>query len=501
MTGSGLLTRRPFSSRRDLVVLAIAGAGTVFLAMRDSMTPLIAFAGAFLAALMLVPPIVSYVQKRGWVVLPGGRSLHRHQTPLLGGVAVFLPFLVATLVLGCLGDWKAFGLAAGACVMLACGVIDDVRGVRPSFKIAAQLIAGVCLVVAGFRLPSISVPGLGTLELGMLEIPLLLFWVVVATNAVNLTDGMDGLASSLCLLGCAGSVIVGSNVIPAVVLGGAALGFLRYNLPRATIFLGDAGSLLIGFALAAFALDAPLATNLPIAYGLLAYSIGDVAIAVTRRLLRGKPLFSGDKSHIHHKLHDHLRHPYLALCAAVAFAVTHLVLALTVPGVLSLSISLALWIALAVTLMVIGRVGLVSLLAGRGTFRQIHIARRLSRLMLRTTETDAEVEGVLRQFVDDLGLVSLSVGDIQIRNPKANAAVPVEVDVPLKTRTALWTYVRRDEQRAVDDDRRSVVCDVIRSAEYRLNLLEKRRVDDAVNPPPPVRTNGRQVVTAARSRA
>jgi len=461
-------------SRRDLAVLAIAAAGCAGLATRVSATSALAFASTFVVALLLVPPLARFARARAWVVLPGGRAAHRRRTPLLGGLAVFLPFLAATLALGCLGDPKAFGLAAGACVMVGCGVLDDVRGVSPRVKIASELVAGACLVVAGFRLPALAAPGLGTVALGAFEIPLLLCWVVVATNAVNLTDGMDGLAASLCLLGCAGSVLVGSHVVPAVVLGGAALGFLRHNLPPASIFLGDAGSLVIGFALAAFALDAPAATNLPVAYGLLAYSIGDVGLAILRRLLRGKPIFVGDRSHVHHKLREHLHARFAPLAVAVGFAALQLGLALTWPGLVSLSLSLVLWLALVVVLMTVGRVRIRHLIASRGRFQRIHLVRRYMSGRLRLAETRADVEEVLQRFVYDLGLASLVLGERRFDGVETHGAPVAEVGVPMRTGEARCTIVVAGEPRAVDEERRVVVCEMLRDAEDRLLLLAER---------------------------
>ncbi len=473
-----LSARRPPLGLRDAIVVGLFFAGVVALSLGVSTTSTLAFAASFVTALLLVPPVARFVRARGWEVLPGGRSVHVRRTPLLGGVSIFIPFFVATVLAGWLGDRKAFGLAAGAVVMLVCGVYDDVRGVRPRVKIAAQLAAGACLVVAGFRLPTISVPGLGTLPLGVLEIPVILFWVTLAANAVNLTDGMDGLAASLAIVGCAGCVLVGAHVVPAVVLAGASLGFLRHNLAPASIFLGDAGSMLIGYALAAFALDAPASVNAPVAYGLLAYSIGDVGLAITRRLLRGKPIFVGDKSHIHHKLREHLHGRFAPLSVAIAFASIQLALALTVPGVVSLALSFVLWITLAVALMAIGRVRIRHLLSARGAFQRLHLIRRYVAGRLRLTETKAEIEDVLQRFVYDVRIASLELGDLRFPGVETAGAAVVEIDVPLKTRAARWTWVPSDEQRALDDERRAVICEVIRSAEERLLLLAARGLLD-----------------------
>ena len=139
---------------RDALVVAAGLAGCAALWHRVSPTAAVVFAAAVALAWILVPPVARLVSRRGWDGLPGGRAAHARRTPLLGGVSIFLPFFAATVVLAAWGDAKAFGLAAGAVVLLVCGVYDDLKGVRPRVKVVAQVAAGACLVVAGFRLPS-----------------------------------------------------------------------------------------------------------------------------------------------------------------------------------------------------------------------------------------------------------------------------------------------------------------------------------------------------------
>jgi UDP-GlcNAc:undecaprenyl-phosphate GlcNAc-1-phosphate transferase len=368
------------------------------------------FAASFAVAFVLVPPTARRVRQLGAVVLPGGRSIHGRRTPLLGGFAVFVPFFVTAVVLGILGDPKGYGIAAGALVMLLVGGYDDLKGVRPRTKVLAQVLAALLLYLSGFRLPVLDVPGLRSFPLDSLEIPLMVFWVVLASNAFNLTDGMDGLASSLALVGCIGALALGSWPVLAVVLAGAVLAFLRYNMPRASIFLGDSGSLLLGFALAAFALDAPTTNNVAIAYGLLAYSLGDVALAVSRRALRGKPLFAGDKSHVHHKLRMHLRSTWGALLAAAAFAGLQLTIVFTIPGLPGLALCAGLWAALVLALMAVGRVRVRHMLSSRLPFQRMHLVRNYVLGLLRFAEERVEVENALRHLVDDMGLARSTSG-------------------------------------------------------------------------------------------
>jgi len=476
---------RPPRRAPDLAVavLGVAGVGALLAAHLAVEAAL--FVAAFAVAVGLVPVVRRAVARRGVVGLPGGRAIHLDATPLLGGLGLFVPVVVVAILLAVGGDHKALGIAAGATAVFACGAFDDVWGVRPRAKVLCQLVAGGCLVVAGFRLPALSVAGLGALPLGSLEIPAILLWVVVASNAFNLSDGLDGLAGLLALVGCAGAVALGAQPLLAVALAGACLGFLRHNLPRATIFLGDSGSLVVGFLLAAFALEVPASSTLPLAYGLLAYSLGDMALAVFRRSLRGKPLFAGDRSHVHHKLAELFDTTWSALAAAVAFAVVHLVLVLTVPGVLALTIVTMLWAALAAVLMIAGRVRLVSLLASRGPFRRIHLVKRYVSGRLRYADGLAEIEFSLRRLVEDLGLAHLAFDALRIEgiSPGPAVAATVEVAVPLRTGRALFGYAPTEGGRVVDDELHTVVCAVLREADDRWSSLAGVRPGDTTRGP------------------
>lgn len=460
------------------MVATLVGAGVVGLLLVETAHHAAAFGAAFLVSLVLVPMVRHLVTRRGVFGLPGGRALHQHATPLLGGVGIFVPVLVAAVVLACRGESKMVGVAAGAVLVFMCGVCDDVRRVGPRVKIAAQVLAACCLFAAGFRLPVLSVVGVGAFEVGAFELPLIVAWVVLASNAFNLSDGLDGLAGLLALVGCVAAVAAGAHPLLAAVLAGATLGFLRHNLPRASIFLGDSGSLVVGFALAALALDVPhAADNVLVAYGFLAYSLGDVALAMTRRFLRGKPLFAGDRSHVHHKLAERLGSPAAALPAAVAIAVGHWALSRTVPGVIALPVAGLLWVLLAAALLAAGRMPVGRLVATRRPFRGVFLARAYVSGRLRMAETVHEVEVALRRLVEDLGLVSLTLRDLRLDGagaapPRPDAAV--DVVVPLHGGEARFAYVSGVQERVVDDEVCAVVCDLLREADARLGVLRSR---------------------------
>jgi UDP-GlcNAc:undecaprenyl-phosphate GlcNAc-1-phosphate transferase len=193
------------------------------------------------------------------------------------------------------------------------GLADDLVGVRPLVKLAVQAAAAADLYANGFQVRALSNPFDGsTVSLGMWALPVTLLWFVGMSNAFNLIDGLDGLAAGLALFSTTTLFIAAlinerfEVALLATALGGALLGFLRYNFNPASIFLGDSGSLFVGFILAAFAVRGSMKSSTAIAVAApllaLAVPILDTTISVTRRLISGKRLFDADGDHIHHRL-------------------------------------------------------------------------------------------------------------------------------------------------------------------------------------------------------
>jgi UDP-GlcNAc:undecaprenyl-phosphate GlcNAc-1-phosphate transferase len=197
--------------------------------------------------------------------------------------------------------------------VLALGVWDDLRGVGAPVKLAVQALAGGILFAFGYGVPLLTNPiGGASIELGWLDFPLTLLWVVIVMNAINLVDGLDGLAAGVVLIASLTLWFVGRGhadfyvMFLAAVTAGATFGFLRFNWPPARLFLGDTGSLFLGLVMAAVSLlenrkgTAAVTLLLPlVAMGL---PIVDSVFAFVRRVFRGKPVFSGDTEHIHHRL-------------------------------------------------------------------------------------------------------------------------------------------------------------------------------------------------------
>ncbi|MGO8987115.1 MAG: MraY family glycosyltransferase [Terriglobales bacterium] len=282
------------------------------------------FAFSLVVSFVATREVRDLATSRGWVYAPReGRHVHQNPLPRLGGVAIFLAFsvsLVVWLALSTVFPRLVEGLAPAtllriyvpACLIFCLGIYDDLRGAGPYLKFAVQAVAAAMLFAGGMRvldLPlifrSYSVPW-------FLGLPLTVLWVVAVTNAFNLIDGLDGLAAGSALFStmvffvCALVNHSWLGSLMSVTLAGAILGFLRFNFNPATIFLGDSGSLFIGFMLSALALAGEQKAPTFVAVAIPVVSFGlpilETLLSILRRLISGRPIFTADREHIHHKL-------------------------------------------------------------------------------------------------------------------------------------------------------------------------------------------------------
>lgn len=287
------------------------------------MVYLAAAAAALVAGLLLTPVVRRLAHAWGFVDCPGGRKTQVAPIALGGGAAVFGALLVGCLAAALLGlasgytVWTADDAPKLAILLVACiavvllGLIDDRVHIRGRYKLLGQLAIAGIIVVAGARIEKFMVFG-QLIELQSFAIPLTLFWLLGTMNAINLIDGIDGLAGSvgtvLCLTIAAITAWQGnvSETVILLSLAGAQLGFLRYNFAPASIYLGDAGSMLIGLVIGAVAVhtsvkaSAALALAVPVA--VWSIPILDSAAAILRRKLTGRSLFTPDRGHLHHSL-------------------------------------------------------------------------------------------------------------------------------------------------------------------------------------------------------
>jgi UDP-GlcNAc:undecaprenyl-phosphate GlcNAc-1-phosphate transferase len=275
---------------------------------------------SFFITLLLTPLVRNAFLKYNLVDEPdGGRKLHQRAVPRIGGIPIAIayvaPYVLLLLVSSSGSDLFAtmpliVPLILSAGVVFLTGLLDDVIGLAPWQKLAGQLLAGVGAYASGVRISSIA----GYAVADWLSLPLTLVWLVMCSNAFNLIDGLDGLAAGMgffaTLTTFLAAVLAGNQTLALVTLplAGALLGFLRYNFNPASVFLGDSGSLLIGFLLGSYGViwSQKSATLLGMTAPLMAVAIPllDVCLSIARRWLRGQPIFSADRGHIHHRLLD-----------------------------------------------------------------------------------------------------------------------------------------------------------------------------------------------------
>ena len=242
----------------------------------------------------------------GIVDTPNHRKVHHEPTPLLGGAAIYASFVVALLIYGGRAEVRQMiGIVVGATSVSIMGVLDDTRGVRPSLKLLGQLLASVVVIVSGLQVH--------LFHSQVVNIALTMLWIAGITNALNLLDNMDGLSGGIAAIAAAhflllaalnGQFLVGA--LSAALLG-ACIGFLRYNFNPASIFMGDTGSLFIGFVLASVAIKLRFTNTYVVTWMVppvvLLVPIFDTTLVVVSRLRRGKnPLTTPGKDHLSHRL-------------------------------------------------------------------------------------------------------------------------------------------------------------------------------------------------------
>ncbi len=287
---------------------------------------------AALVAWALTPVARALAVRVGAIDLPDERRVHTAPTPLYGGLAI------ATAVLGVAWLARALpgpaalldsaplaGLTCAAGPILALGLVDDRRGVAPWAKLAVQAVAGLVLVAFGYGIPELTNPFGPGIDPGPLGPPLTVAWVLGVTNAVNLIDGLDGLAAGAVAIACGALWTAGRThgdfyvMFVAALLIGANAGFLRWNFPPARVFMGDTGSQFLGLTLAAVTLlenrKGTAAVTLLLPLVALALPLADTLVAFVRRLLARRPVFTADRQHLHHQLLDAGLSPRAALLA------------------------------------------------------------------------------------------------------------------------------------------------------------------------------------------
>ena len=281
----------------------------------------IPFVVAFLTSFLLTPQIRKWALKHNIVAHPGARKIHTKPVAYLGGVAIFLGFLIPTLTFLPI-DRRLLSLVIGITMLVIVGVVDDMNPVNPWIKLGWQILAACVVLAGGIGIQVITNPFGGVIDLtagrfaiGAYHVTpignlLTVFWIVGLVNVVNFMDGLDGLAAGvstisafvLFCLAAGGNVHQPIVAVLAIITVGAALGFLPYNFFPAKIFMGDGGAYFLGTVLALLAVYS--GGKLATAGLVLGFAIFDGVWAVVRRLLSKRSPFSPDRHHIHHLLLD-----------------------------------------------------------------------------------------------------------------------------------------------------------------------------------------------------
>ncbi len=277
-----------------------------------------ALVSAMLISFILTPVVKSLAQKMGAIDVPkDGRRMHDHPIPRMGGLAIFLGFLLSALVFVPMSG-PMRGMLLGGVIIVILGILDDIYALPALPKLIVQIVAATVAVESGNVIQVLSNPNVFSADpywsLGALSVPVSVIWIVAITNAVNLIDGLDGLAvgvatiSSLTMLVIAMLVSDSLVALTMAALAGGCIGFMPYNLNPAKIFMGDTGSTFLGFILATVSIQGLFKFYTIISFAvpflMLGLPLFDTCFAILRRISKGQNPMSPDRSHVHHRLID-----------------------------------------------------------------------------------------------------------------------------------------------------------------------------------------------------
>ena len=283
-----------------------------------------AFAVALIVALLATPAVISLAKRTGAMDEPDARKVHKKPIPRIGGLAIYAGFTVAIIFVAIKFGFDAeminevVGLTFSGSLIVALGLVDDYKNLPAKIKLLGQIGAAAVLVLLfDVRIDFVTDPFgdyiyLDNFPIPHLAIPVTMFWLVGLTNTVNLIDGLDGLAAGVASIASFTILLIALEqnfVLVAILtaaLAGAAVGFLKYNFHPAEIFMGDTGSMFLGFMLAGISVTGAVKSVATIALIVPIFALGlpilDTTFAIVRRLRGGVPIFKPDKGHLHHRL-------------------------------------------------------------------------------------------------------------------------------------------------------------------------------------------------------
>lgn len=278
--------------------------------MTTTLIPVLCALAAGAITLLLTPVAGRLAERLGAVDVPSGRRIHTRPTPRMGGIAIMVGAVVP-MVWFLPVDIEGRGLIVGAVLIALVGAVDDALGLDPLMKLVAQAACAAIPVGAGLTIDHITLPVLGVGNLGPLQYPLTVFWFVAIVNIINFIDGMDGLAAGVTGIGATSFAVIAASLnrpeaaIAAAALAGSCAAFLRFNFHPARIFMGDSGSMFLGFMVAGVAVSGVMKSAAAVAVVLpllvLAIPILDTSFVVLKRIKHGRPVYAADRSHFHHR--------------------------------------------------------------------------------------------------------------------------------------------------------------------------------------------------------
>ncbi len=345
---------------------------------------------------LTVTPIVRVLAFRiGAVDIPkDNRRMHKKPMPLLGGLSIFIGFTVSALIF-C--DITPTLIAAwiGGLIILILGTLDDIFDLNAWVKLAGQLLAAGVVVVAGVRIEHINLFG-EYIQFGLFSIPITILWIAGMTNAINLIDGLDGLACGVSAISCVSLFIVAlmhadlSVASLTAILLGACIGFLPFNLNPAKIFMGDTGALFLGYMLSILSILGVFKTTAVVSFLIpviiFGYPLFDTIFSFVRRILQGRSPFSADRGHLHHRIID--------MGFNVKQSVAILYCVCSILGILAIMLSEERTIASLIILV-------VALLIGLLNYLLIHNKNTRTQTGLATTEEFARIDAKKQQAASD----------------------------------------------------------------------------------------------------
>ena len=285
---------------------------------RLALQMLAAMAAAVAISFLSTPLVKTLAYKVGAIDVPkDNRRMHKVPIPRLGGLAIFLAFLLSALIFADI-DRQLQGILLGAVIIVVLGALDDVLALKALPKLIVQIIAAGVAVYHGCVIQFISNPNVFSnatyLNLGWLSVPITIIWIVAITNAVNFIDGLDGLAVGVSSISAAALIVIALMVaetniaIILCALFGACLGFIPYNMNPAKIFMGDSGSTFLGYILATLSITGLFKMYAIISFAvpflILGLPIFDICFAFLRRIAHGQSPMQADRGHVHHRLID-----------------------------------------------------------------------------------------------------------------------------------------------------------------------------------------------------